>query len=654
MGSLRTSLLLRVIVALIAVGLLPFGIALLQLTGQARVLEEQAQSAHHLATRTAVLRLQSSLDLLVGLARSTAEHPAFSTNDRRAMGQTLQGAVSSQPGILGAGVYDLEGQTVMLAQRHDLEAEIGPVFGEASKIRPPPELTIELISSEAGPRLRVRHLLASGLGFAVLVADAAPLAEMLLFPELGETFLMVLADSEMRLLAGADPQVLRTFPGELLELARAGKIGSLSKSFRQPGGDGLLAGYSRLDLPAVSWFVLSRQSLAESEAAKSRLRRVAAQGSFLAFGLTLLLSFGAFTTVVKPLRRLAQAQQELVGDAAAGGGSEIEQLEKSFELLRQRVHDREELGEIFLGRYQVTDLVGSGAMGSVFRGWDDKLQRAVALKTVHLDAEDVDRGRLLKSLRDEAAITSRIHQPNIVTVYDIEDRGSSAFIAMEYVEGVNLQKLLLVRGHLPVTDVIALGAGIASGLATAHANFLVHHDIKPANILLGLAGEVKLTDFGVSQSISAASQRKDVICGTPGYLPPECFEGADYTPASDLWAFGVVLWEAVVGHNPFRGKTLRHTLTRTLTVESDALIELVPETPPAFSDLVDRLLDKDPHSRPASGEEVAEQLEALCHELGLAWLPDLSDVIRGGAGQQPSSTLLTGKTQLLETRVSKL
>ncbi|MEM1181321.1 MAG: serine/threonine-protein kinase [Acidobacteriota bacterium] len=645
MGALRTSLLLRVVVALILVGLLPFGIGLLQLTGQAKVLEGQAQSTSHLATRTAVLRVQAGADVLLGITRSTAEHPAFARGDRDAMAQALQGAVSSQPGVLGVGVYDLEGRSVLLAQRHDLEGEIGSVFGDPVTETPPPEIDLEWLASDAGPRLRIRRLLPSARGFVVLIADAASFAEMLDFPELGETFRMVLVDAEMNLLAGGDPATLRSFPKELVDLARADKVGSLSKNFRQAEG-GLLAGYSRLELPAVSWFVLSRQSLAESEAAKERLRRVAAQGSLLALALTMLLAFGAFVTVVKPLRRLAAQQRELTGEAAPAGGSEIEQLERSFELLRERVKDRQDLGEIFLGRYQVTDLVGSGAMGSVFRGWDDKLQRAVALKTVHLDAEDVDRGKLLKSLREEAAITSRIHQNNIVTVYDIEDRGSSAFIAMEYVEGVNLQKLLQVRGHLTPQDAIPLAAGIARGLATAHANFLVHHDIKPANILLGLSGEVKLTDFGVSQSITAASQRRDVICGTPGYLPPECFEGMDYTPASDLWAFGVVLWEVIVGYNPFRGKSLRNTVSRTMTVDADPLISLIPETPRAFSDLVARLLEKEPEDRPAGGEEVAEQLEDLCQQLGLVWLPDLADVLGAAPGSGTDSTV---KTRLLPT-----
>ncbi|MEO1086169.1 MAG: hypothetical protein AAFY88_18170, partial [Acidobacteriota bacterium] len=359
MGTLRTSLLLRVVVALIAVGLLPFGIGLLQLTGQSKVLEAQAQSTHHLATRTAVLRLQTAVDALSGIARATAEHPAFTSGDREAMAQTLQGAVSSQPGILGVGVYDLEGRSVMLAQRHDLEGEIGPVFGRPVVETPPPKIGLQWLPSDAGPRLRIRHLLPTGLGFLVVIADATPFRGMLEFPELGDTFRMVLVDDEMNLLAGGAPETLRSFPKELVDLARVGKVGSLSKNFRQADG-GLLAGYSRLELPAVSWFVFSRQTLAESEAAKERLRRVAAQGSLLALGLTLLLASGAFVTVVKPLRRLAEQQRELTGETAPSGGSEIEQLERSFALLRERVKDRQELGEIFLGRYQVTDLVGSG------------------------------------------------------------------------------------------------------------------------------------------------------------------------------------------------------------------------------------------------------------------------------------------------------
>ncbi|MEM6792629.1 MAG: serine/threonine-protein kinase [Acidobacteriota bacterium] len=657
MERFRTSLLPRLVLALTAMGLLPLAIGLVQLSNQQEVLESEAKSSHQLATRTAGLRLQAGLDVMLGVARSTAEHPAMLSGDRNAMGQVVQGAVSAQPGVLGVGVYDLLGETVMLAQRQDLAAELGAVFGQVPPRGEPPVLGLEIVTADAGPRLRVRHPLPGAVGYVVLIANAEPLAEMLQFPELGDAFRMILVDGDLRVLAGGTPEILEGFPPELLEQARTGKVGSLSKIYRGEGEEGILAGHSRLEIasvPSARWFVLSRQSLDAAQAAADRLRRAAGQASLLAVALTLLLAGGAYATVVKPLRRLATAQRELVGDhpGAGVGGSEIEQLERSFEVLRQRVRDSQDLGEIFLGRYQVTEVVGSGAMGSVFRGWDDKLQRPVALKTVHMDAEEIDRKKLLKSLRDEAAITARIHQPNIVTVYDIEDRGSSAFIAMEFVDGVNLQRLLRVRGHLPPQDAIPIAAGIARGLATAHANFLVHHDVKPANILLGLDGSIKLTDFGVSQSISAATQRQDVICGTPGYLPPECFEGEDYTPAGDLWALGAVLWEAMVGYNPFRGKSLSNTVARTLNTDADPLRSLLPETPQAFSDLIVELLAKESGERPQDGEQVAARLERICAESGLVWLPDLADVI----GQKTAATAKPGSaspTQMVPTQRSK-
>jgi eukaryotic-like serine/threonine-protein kinase len=355
----------------------------------------------------------------------------------------------------------------------------------------------------------------------------------------------------------------------------------------------------------------------------------------LALVMTLALSAAGFWTVIRPLRRLSEAQMALAGEPTGQrAGSEIQQLEASFDLLRQRIRDSQELGQIFLGRYQVVGLIGSGAMGSVFRGWDDKLQRNVALKTVHLDTQEVDRQKLLDNLRNEAAVAARIHQANIVTVYDIEDRGSTAFIAMEYVEGINLQHLLQKRRYLPPREAILIGAEIARGLATAHDHFLVHHDVKPANILLGLDGAIKLTDFGVSQSLTSASQNKDVICGTPGYLAPECFGGEDYTPASDLWALGAVLWEMVAGSHPFRSRNLHGTVSRTLTFEPANLAELVPGTPEDFSALVQSLLEKDPDRRPADAHDVAEQLEAMVRKQGLVWVADFDDALPKEAAEK--------------------
>lgn len=644
----RLPLLAQLILALVVMGLLPLVISLFQLSGQAEVLQTQAKTFNQVAARSAVEAIQNFLDIYLGLSESTADNRAVVAGLRTAeLGEVLTGTVASLPAVLATGLFDLEGVSVMVAQRRDLEPEIGPLFAprldKPTEPSDPPSL--EILHTPGGPVLRIHRLLDTGAGYLVMVVDANQVLVALDDPAFGGSFRLLLVDAGLQVLLGGPSGEVQGFPPDALDKI-SDKIGSQTTIFRDHEG-GVVATSAAIE--NADWFVLCRQTVAEAEAARARLRQVATKSTALALGMTLLLSVAGFLTVIRPLKRLGEAQRELVGESPGGrGGSEIEDLEKSFAVLKQRIRDSEDLGQIFLGRFQVTDLVGSGAMGSVFRGWDDKLQRAVALKTVHLDSESVDREKLLTNLRNEAAITARIHQPNIVTVYDIEDRGSSAFIAMEYVEGVNLQKLLDVRTRLQTGNAIVIGANIARGLATAHDHFLVHHDVKPANILLGLDGSIKLTDFGVSLSISAASQSRDVICGTPGYLAPEVFEGDDYTPSSDLWAFGVVLWEMVVGSHPFRSMNIRRTVARTLSFEPEILTRLVPGTPESFSELVASLLEKDPLRRPANAHDVAEKLEAMVREQRLIWVPDLSDALDSDKNAANTPTALAAApTQLV-------
>ncbi len=654
---LRFPLLAQLVVALVLMGLLPFAVSFFQLQRQAQVVETQAKDSHHLATRTAVQRLQSFVDTFVGVARAMAEHPAVLAGRRdEALGNALTGTVSSVPGVLAVGLFTPRAETVALAQRLPIAERIGSVFGEvddesgsesgepgsASEAEVPKNgaPTLEVLKGSSGERyLRVRYPLSTGQGFLVLIADAQPMESLIDPPTLGSSFETLLIDRNRSVLVGGTDQDLERFPEEVFA-SELDKAGSWSRIFRKPDENGrptdMVVG--RADLQNAPWTVISRQSASEAERAKAEMKRVRLLALGLALLLTLLISSFAFATVIRPLRRLVAAQAALTGRPAEAGISEIAQLEASFQALQQRIKDKQELGDIFLGRYQITDLVGSGAMGSVFRGWDPKLQRAVALKTIHVDTEEVDQSKLLGSLRDEAAISARIHQPNIVTVYDIEDRGSTAFIAMEYVEGVNLQGLLRKRTRLTAAQVIPLGAALARGLAAAHSNYLVHHDVKPANLLLGFDGSIKLTDFGVSLSLTAASQKSDVICGTPGYLAPECFEGEGYTPGSDVWALGVVMWECVAGYNPFRGGSLRATLGRTMTVHPEPLVDLYPDVPEAFSNLVNRLLLKDPSQRPADAQEVAAELEQLCRGLDLQWIPDFSDLMIVDEKEKPASS----------------
>ena len=663
----RLPLLARLILALVLVGVVPTAVGLFQLRTQEDALLEQVQRTHIVAATSSAARVEAAVRPWLDLADALAGHPSLATDPQSPASQELlRGLLATRSEVAVLGLFTSTGETVLLARRPGMAEELTTeqVAGVALTNSEP---GIEIVRGAQQTWLRVAATLdvaidtvagdeADGPGRLVLVASAADLDPAVQAPELGDQALLVLASRLGAVLVGGG-DALSQFPAEAVEVASSGKLSSGCSVYRDGGGDA--DDSDRPDLTqdvvvahaAVSdtdWFVLSRQPATVAEEARLRMRKAAWLSGVMALGLTLVLASVAWSTAIRPIRRLADAQLKLVG--ADGTGSEIADLEQTFELLRQRIHDKEDLGQVFIGRYQVTDLVGSGAMGSVFRGWDGKLRRPVALKTVHIDAEAVDQRKLLANLREEAAITARIHQPNIVTVYDIEEQGHVAFLAMEYVEGADLQTLLDRRVALEAKEVIPLAAHVARGLAVAHGHGLVHHDIKPGNILLGDQGEVKLTDFGVSQLISASTKAKDVICGTPGFLAPECFEGGEYGPEADLWAFGVVLYQCLTGRQPFRGRDLRSTVSQTMRHEPDRLDLLFPGIEPDFADLVHQLLEKDPDERPASAEAVSKQLDELVQVLGLEWTPDPSEL---GQRERPRqrTTIQEGATRLFSTKI---
>ncbi|MDA8017138.1 MAG: serine/threonine protein kinase [Thermoanaerobaculia bacterium] len=652
-------LLVRLVLALVLVGLVPTAVGLFQLRTQKDALLEQVQRSHIVAATSSAARVDAFLRPWLDLASTLASHPALAADPRsQASQELLRGLLATRSEVAVLGLFSADGETVLMARRPGMEEELPSEQVASSPDTDGTGPHVELVQGASASWLRVVAIMSSGPQDAtdrtppkarlVLVASTEALKPAVQAPELGDQAILVLASLQGSVLVGG-ADGLQAFPQEAVDIAASGKVGSGCSVYRDNQGEqsqDVVVAHARV--AGAPWFVMSRQPAIIAEEARLRLQRAAWMSGAMALGLTLVLASVAWSTVIRPIRRLADAQRDLVGGAATG--SEIADLEQTFELLRQRIHDKEDLGQIFIGRYQVTDLVGSGAMGSVFRGWDAKLRRPVALKTVHLDAEAVDQRKLLKNLREEAAITARIHQPNIVTVYDIEEQGHVAFLAMEYIEGADLQTLLDRRGALEPEEVIPLAAQIARGLAVAHEHGLVHHDIKPGNILLGAAGEVKLTDFGVSQLISASTKVRDVICGTPGYLAPECFAGGKYGPEADLWAFGVVLYQCLSGHQPFRGRNLRSTISQTLHYDPDPLDLLFPGIEPDLADLVHALIDKDPDRRPTSSRAVSERLDELMNVLRLDWRPDPSLLVRRKRPRRPT-TLQEEATQLFSTQI---
>jgi serine/threonine-protein kinase len=277
-------------------------------------------------------------------------------------------------------------------------------------------------------------------------------------------------------------------------------------------------------------------------------------------------------------------------------------------------------------------------MGAVFRGWDPKLQRPVALKTVRLGIELAPEARrdLLSTLLHEAVTVARVNHGNVVSIYDVEDAPEGAFIAMEYVQGVSLERLLWRRGRLEASEVIPLGAGMARGLAVAHERGIMHRDVKPANILLGIDGSIKVTDFGIADLFTGVSAPADSIFGTPGYVPPESLEGRGSSRSGDLFALGVVLYQCLAGMAPFAGRNVAEILKATLFGDYRPLRRVVPEVPAELDSLIGHLLERDPARRPADAGAVAAELERMALAEHLHWRLEITPAEEG---ESPLSAL---------------
>lgn len=254
---------------------------------------------------------------------------------------------------------------------------------------------------------------------------------------------------------------------------------------------------------------------------------------------------------------------------------------------------------VLAGRYRLEAPVAAGGIGEVWRGRDEVLGRAVAVKL--LRAEFASHPETLARFRAEARHAAAVAHPGVAQVYDYGEDGRP-YLVMELVEGPSLAEVL-AGGPLPTARAMDVVAQAAAALAPAHAAGLVHRDIKPANLLLGPGEAVKVTDFGIAHAAgSAPLTRTGTLVGTPAYLAPERAAGEPATPASDLYSLGIVGYECLTGAPPFTGTAVEVALAH--------LHRPVPPLPPAVpadvAALVARLTAKDPKQRPASAAEAAE------------------------------------------------
>lgn len=257
-----------------------------------------------------------------------------------------------------------------------------------------------------------------------------------------------------------------------------------------------------------------------------------------------------------------------------------------------------------IGRYEIHDEIGQGAMGTVYRAIDPLIEREVAIKTVPIEqlrSEGPDaEARFLR----EAQSAGRLSHPNIVTIYDVGETASLAYIAMEYLSGSTLRDLM-DRSLLPLELALDTALQMAEALAFAHEHGVVHRDIKPANVVVtGQRGRIKLTDFGIAHLLNSNQTQAGLMFGSPRYMSPEQAMGREIDGRSDIFSLGAVLYEMLTGRYAFDGDSLPSIVYRVVNETPAPPARPGGYLPPALGELLSRMLHKNPVFRPDAREVV--------------------------------------------------
>src|SRR5215213_4795462 len=273
-------------------------------------------------------------------------------------------------------------------------------------------------------------------------------------------------------------------------------------------------------------------------------------------------------------------------------------------------------GQQFGPRYTIIRLLGSGGMASVYQAWDETLGTAVALKLIRVNAA-TPRAEL-RALEDrfkrELKLARQVTHPNVVRIHDLGEVESTLYLTMEYVQGADLATLLQREPGLPLPRVLLLARQIAAGLAAAHKAGIVHRDLKPANVMVDGQDHALRMDFGIARSTTAATinTMPGSLIGTLDYMSPEQARGEPADERTDVYAFGLILYELLAGGRPrYSAEGGLSGLIQRLEKGPPPLKSLQPDVPPALEHIVARCLQTDAAARYGSAAEVLEALESL-------------------------------------------
>jgi serine/threonine protein kinase len=266
---------------------------------------------------------------------------------------------------------------------------------------------------------------------------------------------------------------------------------------------------------------------------------------------------------------------------------------------------------LIAGKYELGELIGDGGMGAVYKGVDVRNKQLVAIK--HLKPEVITlEPEIVERFRREGQALRQLNHPNIVKVLAMTKEGKSYYLILEYVGGGSLADLLRGSERLTLDQILSISLELSDALARAHHLKIIHRDIKPGNVLLATDGTPRLTDFGIAHlgDRTRLTQTQTVL-GTLGYLSPEALDGKPLDARTDIWSFGVLIYEMLTGKLPFNDETASALMMSIIHKNFPMPQEIRNDVPPGLAALIERMLEKDPTHRIASARLVGAELQAI-------------------------------------------
>jgi len=270
-----------------------------------------------------------------------------------------------------------------------------------------------------------------------------------------------------------------------------------------------------------------------------------------------------------------------------------------------------------LGRYEILEQIGRGAMGIVYKGKDPILNRLTAIKTIRFSDEfDEDKVDVIKThFYREAEVVAKLSHPNIVTIYDVGEDLDLSFLAMEYLQGESLEKYTSKGNLFPVVKCLEIVAQVCDALEYAHTHDIIHRDIKPANIMLLGDGSIKVTDFGIARATTSTKTRTGIIKGTPYYMSPEQTKGLKLSGRSDIFSLGVVFYQLLTGRLPFDGENMAAIMYQITSVNPAPPTEYRPDINKPILTVLNKALMKDHDKRYAHARDMGKHVRMIIEKM---------------------------------------